>query len=97
MSETCYSVHSGQLNATDIDAPCGLKNDTNPYTTCCAKGDWCMGSSICFYNDTDGGTGYYAADCTDPTLEDPVCGTRCGKGTGESIVRRNQLTFAISL
>ena len=82
MSEKCYSLHSGRFKVADNDTACGPKNDTHLYTACCVKGDWCMGNSICHYNNVNGGTGYYAADCTDPTLQHPACGTRCGKDTG---------------
>ncbi|KAL4990685.1 hypothetical protein BDW68DRAFT_174690 [Aspergillus falconensis] len=36
-----------------------------------------MSDSICHWNST-GSAGYYRADCTDPTLQDPACATRCG-------------------
>ncbi|KAL3456095.1 hypothetical protein BJX64DRAFT_271251 [Aspergillus heterothallicus] len=78
--DACYSMHKGIISKNVAVIPCGVTNTTNPHVTCCVRGDWCMSDSICHFNNTDGGggSGYYRADCTDPTLTDPACATRCG-------------------
>ncbi|KAE8138618.1 hypothetical protein BDV38DRAFT_244136 [Aspergillus pseudotamarii] len=74
----CYTLHSGKISSNfDVDSACGVANSTHPYVQCCVKGDYCMSNGICQYQN-DGVPGYYAADCTDPTLQDPACMTRCG-------------------
>jgi hypothetical protein len=77
--EACYSMHKGIISKNVAVIPCGITNTTNPHVTCCVRGDWCMSDSICHFNNTDGDSGYYRADCTDPTLQDPACATRCGE------------------
>ncbi|KAJ0414916.1 hypothetical protein BJY00DRAFT_318317 [Aspergillus carlsbadensis] len=79
--DACYSMHKGIISKNVAVIPCGVSNTTNPHVTCCVRGDWCMSDSICHFNNTDGGSGYYRADCTDPTLQDPACATRCGSRT----------------
>ncbi|KAL3495810.1 hypothetical protein BJX62DRAFT_233074 [Aspergillus germanicus] len=76
--DACYSMHKGIISKNVAVIPCGVTNTTNPHVTCCVRGDWCMSDSICHFNNTDGDSGYYRADCTDPTLQDPACATRCG-------------------
>lgn len=73
----CFSMHEGSISKNDNDAPCGPTNSTNPSVPCCLKGHYCMSNSICYNPDTKGEP-YYSADCTDGTLQDPACGTRCG-------------------
>jgi hypothetical protein len=77
--DACYSMHKGIISKNVAVIPCGVTNTTNPHVTCCVRGDWCMSDSICQFNNTDGDSGYYRADCTDPTLQDPACATRCGE------------------
>ncbi|KAJ9311111.1 hypothetical protein DTO271D3_8600 [Paecilomyces variotii] len=74
----CWAMHSGTIQRISVDVPCGRTNSTHPYVTCCVAGDYCLSNSICEHVSTDGTKGYYNADCTDPTLQDPACGTRCG-------------------
>ncbi|KAL4873118.1 hypothetical protein BDV12DRAFT_97427 [Aspergillus spectabilis] len=76
--DACYSMHAGIISKNVAVIPCGVSNTTNPHVTCCVRGDYCMSDSLCHFNNTDGGAGYYRADCTDPTLQDPACATRCG-------------------
>ncbi|KAL2837182.1 hypothetical protein BJY01DRAFT_251601 [Aspergillus pseudoustus] len=76
--DACYSMHKGIISKNVAVIPCGVTNTTNPHVTCCVRGDWCMSDSICHFNNTEGESGYYRADCTDPTLTDPACATRCG-------------------
>ncbi|KAL2827765.1 hypothetical protein BDW59DRAFT_143803 [Aspergillus cavernicola] len=76
--ETCYSMHRGILSKNAATIPCGVTNTTNPHVTCCVRGDYCMSDSICHFSNPNGDEGYYRADCTDPTLRDPACATRCG-------------------
>ncbi|KAL4977174.1 hypothetical protein BDW66DRAFT_132992 [Aspergillus desertorum] len=75
--DACYSMHKGIISKNVAVIPCGVTNKTNPHVTCCVRGDYCMSDSICHWNNT-GSDGYYRADCTDPTLQDPACATRCG-------------------
>ncbi|KAL3472470.1 hypothetical protein BJX99DRAFT_262255 [Aspergillus californicus] len=70
-------MHRGNLSKNAAVIPCGITNITNPYMTCCVPGEYCMSDSICHFTNSTGG-GYYCADCTDPTLRDPTCATRCG-------------------
>ncbi|OGM47438.1 hypothetical protein ABOM_002647 [Aspergillus bombycis] len=75
---SCYALHAGKISSNfEVDSACGVANSTNPHVQCCVKGDYCMSNGICHYKHS-GGSGYYAADCTDPTLQDPACMTRCG-------------------
>jgi hypothetical protein len=80
MSETCYS---GQLNDTDVDAPCNTQHVARRVI-----GVWAV-QFVFTTTWIEEQAAYYAADCTDPTLQDPVCGTHCG----DSIIRRNHLTL----
>ncbi|KAB8071635.1 hypothetical protein BDV29DRAFT_178832 [Aspergillus leporis] len=76
---SCYTLHGGRIQPNfEVDAPCGVTNSTHPHVPCCVKGDYCMSNGICHFINQKGGRGYYAADCTDPTLQDPACMTRCG-------------------
>lgn len=75
----CYGMHSSSITQIGADLPCGVPNSTSSYVACCVNGDYCMSDSLCKYIRSDGTQGYYNADCTDPTLQDPACGaTRCG-------------------
>lgn len=76
---SCYSLHLGRISSNfDADAPCGIPNATYPHVQCCVKGDYCMSNGICHYSKNNSVNGYYTADCTDPTLQDPACMNRCG-------------------
>ncbi|KAL4874996.1 hypothetical protein BJY04DRAFT_202900 [Aspergillus karnatakaensis] len=76
--DACYSMHKGIISKNVASIPCGVTNNTNPYVTCCVRGDYCMSDSVCHFKNPDGNEGYYRADCTDPTLQSPACATRCG-------------------
>ncbi|RAK95891.1 uncharacterized protein BO80DRAFT_459402 [Aspergillus ibericus CBS 121593] len=78
----CYALHNAVAGRAPmlnpVDVPCGITNATHPYVTCCVRGDYCMSHGICHYINPQGQNGYYAADCTDPKMQDPACMTRCG-------------------
>ena len=75
---TCYNIHSNVYAVALVSEACGVPNATNPYVPCCVKGDYCMSDGIChFTHPQSGATGYYSADCTDPTFSDPACIKRC--------------------
>ncbi|RAL08246.1 uncharacterized protein BO97DRAFT_376975 [Aspergillus homomorphus CBS 101889] len=77
-SSVCHGMHNGIIQNVKADLPCGVTNATHPHVTCCVNGDYCLSNSICVNTHQNSGDYYYAADCTDETLADPVCGTRCG-------------------
>ncbi|KAE8353794.1 hypothetical protein BDV28DRAFT_147732 [Aspergillus coremiiformis] len=71
---SCYGLVGGSISPrSDKDSPCGVQNFTNPHVPCCQQGDYCMTNAICYWSSV-GDFGYYAAGCTDPTLQDPNCG-----------------------
>ncbi|KAF7616938.1 hypothetical protein F9C07_2284592 [Aspergillus flavus] len=75
---SCYAMHGGKILPNfEADSPCGITNSTNPVVQCCVKGDYCMSHGICRYTHS-GASGCYAGDCTDRSLQDPICLTRCG-------------------
>ncbi|GKZ81307.1 hypothetical protein AnigIFM56816_005822 [Aspergillus niger] len=78
-SQVCHGMHNGVIQNIQADLPCGVTNSSHPYVTCCVNGDYCLSNSICVNTDNENGNYYYAADCTDETLTDPACGTRCGE------------------
>ncbi|KAI0523949.1 hypothetical protein F5B22DRAFT_592593 [Xylaria bambusicola] len=84
MSAHCYNYVGGKLTSygDDIEPhyfPCGPVNSTNPAVQCCAWGDSCLSGGICSYTHSlAGGSGYYAAACTDETLQDEACRSICG-------------------
>ncbi|PYI04779.1 hypothetical protein BO78DRAFT_165978 [Aspergillus sclerotiicarbonarius CBS 121057] len=82
MATPCYALHNAAAgldpSLIPVDAPCGVTNSTHPYVNCCVRGDYCMSHSICHSINPQGQGGYYAADCTDPKMQDPACMTRCG-------------------
>ncbi|KAB8207750.1 hypothetical protein BDV34DRAFT_65314 [Aspergillus parasiticus] len=83
---SCYSLHSGKISPNfDADSPCGIPNATYPHVQCCVKGDYCMSNGICHFSKSNSDNGYYTADCTDPTLQDPACMNRCGSQPGSII------------
>ncbi|KAE8141667.1 hypothetical protein BDV38DRAFT_237302 [Aspergillus pseudotamarii] len=83
---SCYSLHSDRISSNfDADLPCGIPNSTYPHVQCCVKGDYCMSNGICHYYKNNSDQGYYTADCTDPTLQDSACMTRCGAQPGSII------------
>lgn len=92
IDNTCYGMHESKITHILIDLPCGIPNSTNPHVTCCVNGDYCLSNSLCTHIAPDGSHNYYNADCTDPTLEDPICGTRCGMPTPGSKWGDRQLT-----
>ncbi|PYI34546.1 hypothetical protein BP00DRAFT_336477 [Aspergillus indologenus CBS 114.80] len=78
-STVCHGMHNGIIQNIQADLACGVTNTTHPHVTCCVNGDYCLSNSICVNTrQTDDEDYYYAADCTDETLMDPACGTRCG-------------------
>ncbi|KAA8641793.1 uncharacterized protein ATNIH1004_010732 [Aspergillus tanneri] len=92
MSESlCYAIHGSSPSQISVDLPCGVTNSTHPHVTCCVNGDYCLSNSFCAHTRPDGSQGFYNADCTDPKLEDPICGTRCG-GRGLSDLVYNETT-----
>jgi len=51
--------------------PCGSTNTTTPNVPCCISGDYCLEDGLCHYTHSEnGGSGYYAAGCTDSTWKD---------------------------
>lgn len=79
-------MHNGVIQNIQADLACGVTNSTHPYVTCCVNGDYCLSNSICVNTRGKSGDYYYAADCTDETLDDAACGTRCGEsGDGHSV------------
>lgn len=72
---SCYDLHSGQVNINYNDLPCADVDQVGHNVTCCVRGGTCMSNGLC---ENANGDGYYAADCTDPTMQDPRCMTRCG-------------------
>ncbi|PIG82434.1 hypothetical protein AARAC_004863 [Aspergillus arachidicola] len=83
---SCYSLHSDRISSNfDADSPCGIPNATHPHVQCCVKGDYCMSNGICHFDKNNSVNGYYTADCTDPTLQDPACMNRCGSQPGSII------------
>ena len=78
-SQVCHGMHNGVIQNIQADLPCGVTNSSHPYVTCCVNGDYCLSNSICVNTNDKDGDYYYAADCTDETLTDPACGTRCGE------------------
>lgn len=59
--------------------PCGSTNTTTPNVPCCASGDYCLADGLCHYtHSANGGSGYYAAGCTDRTWKDTAaCAHLC--------------------
>ncbi|KAI0870403.1 hypothetical protein GGS24DRAFT_107772 [Hypoxylon argillaceum] len=84
MSANCYNYVGGKLTSygTDIEPhyfPCGPVNSTVPAVQCCASGDSCLSGGICSYTHSlAGGSGYYAAACTDQSFQDGACRSICG-------------------
>jgi hypothetical protein len=72
----CYYLHSSIKKINYDDLPCEDVDQTGRNATCCVRGSTCMSNGLC---QNAGGDGYYSGDCTDPTLEDPVCQIRCGQ------------------
>ncbi|KAI3012949.1 hypothetical protein CBS147482_4297 [Aspergillus niger] len=85
-SQVCHGMHNGVIQNIQADLPCGVTNSSHPYVTCCVNGDYCLSNSICVNTNNENGNYYYAADCTDETLTDPACGTRCGGRNSAEIV-----------
>ncbi|BCS01657.1 uncharacterized protein AKAW2_51998S [Aspergillus luchuensis] len=85
-SQVCHGMHNGVIQNIQADLPCGVTNSSHPYVTCCVNGDYCLSNSICVNTNDKDGDYYYAADCTDETLTDPACGTRCGGRNSAEIV-----------
>ncbi|KAI1419097.1 hypothetical protein F5Y12DRAFT_721140 [Xylaria sp. FL1777] len=84
MSSHCFNYVGGQLTSYNLNSephyfPCGPVNNTNPAVQCCAWGDTCLSGGICsFTHSLGGGSGYYAAACTDKTFQDDACKDLCG-------------------
>ncbi|KAI0148825.1 hypothetical protein GGR57DRAFT_474399 [Xylariaceae sp. FL1272] len=71
----------------DITSPCGPVNASVPVVPCCANGDVCLENGICHYfHDLDGGSGYYAAGCTDEDWKGGNCVQRCADHNRPDIV-----------
>ncbi|GKZ22436.1 hypothetical protein AbraIFM66951_004657 [Aspergillus brasiliensis] len=85
-SQVCHGMHNGVIQNIQADLPCGVTNSSHPHVTCCVNGDYCLSNSICVNPNGENGDYYYAADCTDETLTDPACGTRCGGRNSAEIV-----------
>lgn len=68
--------------------PCGQSNTTTPYVPCCASGDYCLTNGLCHYTHSlDGGSGYYAAGCTDKTFKDTTaCPQLCDDRLKKDVV-----------
>ncbi|KAF2672101.1 hypothetical protein BT63DRAFT_411408 [Microthyrium microscopicum] len=73
----CYSKNKNIIH-TNNHQPCGSTNSTSPHVPCCASGDQCMSGGLCHYTySINGGSGYYAAGCTDSTYSDSTCPDLC--------------------
>jgi len=44
---------------------------------CCLTGSYCGEDSICHFDGTDGGSGWFIGGCTDPSYADQVCSMSC--------------------
>ncbi|GAW16688.1 hypothetical protein ANO14919_061250 [Xylariales sp. No.14919] len=83
MAAHCFKYSSGAFLSYPPDSgwsPCGPVNDTTPAVACCVNGDSCLSGSICSYTHSlRGGSGYYAAGCTDEDFSDPSCKSLCSE------------------
>ncbi|PLN83957.1 hypothetical protein BDW42DRAFT_163921 [Aspergillus taichungensis] len=75
---SCFRMKEGKILRWNNDVPCAPTNAASPYAPCCLVGHYCLSNGIC--NDPYGlpGLKFYNADCSDPTMQDPSCITRCG-------------------
>ncbi|PKY03350.1 hypothetical protein P168DRAFT_328384 [Aspergillus campestris IBT 28561] len=75
---SCFRMKEGKILRWNNDVPCAPTNAASPYAPCCLVGHYCLSNNIC--NDPYGlpGLKFYNADCSDPTMQDPSCVTRCG-------------------
>ncbi|KAI1270422.1 hypothetical protein F5Y18DRAFT_12817 [Xylariaceae sp. FL1019] len=79
----------------DITSPCGPVNASVPVVPCCANGDACLENGICHYfHELDGGSGYYAAGCTDEDWKGGNCVHRCADQGRPDIVPIGGNTWA---
>lgn len=68
--------------------PCGQTNASTPNVPCCVSGDYCLTNGLCHYTRSlDGGSGYYAAGCTDKTYKDTTaCPQLCDDRAKKDVV-----------
>lgn len=78
---SCFKWEDGTLfefNSSSNISPCGPVNATTTAVPCCAYGDACITGGLCFYTySLTGGSGYYAAGCTDSSFTDTNCRDLC--------------------
>jgi len=80
---SCYYSINGSIQTNIVwggnpVVPCGSVNSTVQAIPCCTTQSTCMSHGICSYpGSLDGGSGYYAAGCTDPSFSG-ACAPRCG-------------------
>ncbi|KAF2398165.1 hypothetical protein EJ06DRAFT_125718 [Trichodelitschia bisporula] len=73
----CFVKTNGKTGPSPW-SPCGAVNGTNPYVPCCASGDFCVSNGLCRYTYSQGGgSGYYAAGCTDGAYGPGTCPQLC--------------------
>ena len=87
MNVSCYGYNNNAVFHADGQGEyCEEINSENPIAACCVKGDTCLANSICQYSHSlPGGSGYYAAGCSDPSFGAP-CVELCGTSTDIPIV-----------
>lgn len=78
-------MKEGKILKWNNDVPCAPTNATSPYAPCCLVGHYCLSNAICHDPYGSPGLKFYNADCSDPTMQDPSCITRCGSSVGELI------------
>ena len=68
---SCWMWQQGESVANGAMFPCGVRNSTHPNVPCCWRGDTCMSDGLCTYpHSLPGGSGYYAAGCTNSGFGD---------------------------
>ncbi|KAH9890322.1 hypothetical protein F4778DRAFT_753302 [Xylariomycetidae sp. FL2044] len=83
MATACYNRQNNTVHdTTNWQYPCGNLNTTDTAVACCVSGDTCLAGGVCQYTHSlAGGSGYYAAGCTDKAFKDPNCRDICaGQG-----------------
>lgn len=89
-SPQCFVKKNNTVTPSDW-LPCGLTNRTTPNIPCCQSGDFCLSNGLCHYTySLTGGSGYYAAGCTDQTYKDKTaCPQLCDDRLNKDVVYNN--------
>lgn len=78
---SCFILQNNEISEFNTSAeisPCGPVNATTAAVPCCTNGDACLTGGLCFFTfSLTGGSGYYAAGCTDSSFKDPHCREIC--------------------